>query len=389
MNNFIGKDGYSWWVGVVENIEDPLKIGRCKIRIFGWHTENLQLLPTNDLPWAMPKNSINSASFTVPTPGDYVTGYFADGASGQNAYYDSVLPGVQSKAPDTSKGFSPQPLVPGTVAEPNAPVLPTGVVAGGVGQPTVVPVARGIVANTGISLTNSQLSHVCDFRYNFQFDIGLSVNNPITTIQNAIKNGKNNAANFIAMMIKKLNETFRNAIKAILTAMNLDPSGQLSSIYSVLKFKLQDINDFMEKVAYYVEIAASVYYLVQDIQQIVTYLQNLPDRLKAMAQDCISTFLNGAKAFAAQVAAIPGSVGNTVNNVAKSLQSSADSTLSSMNAEVSAISIPTSLQSVFSNPSSDHADTITTYISDNYANTETTMATATANNYDPTKVMWA
>lgn len=391
MNNFIGKDGYSWWVGVVENTEDPLKIGRCKIRIFGWHTDNLQLLPTADLPWAMPKLGVTqSSSFSVPTPGDYVTGYFADGGSGQNAYYDSVLPGIQASPPDTSKGFSPQPLVPGQKAEPSAPVLPSGVKANEIGQPTTVPIARGIVANTGISVTNSKLSHVCDFRYQFQFDIGLSgLTNPVTAIQNAIKKGKNNAALVISMLIKKMNDEFRLAIKAIITAMGFDPSGQLSSVYATLKFKLQDINDYIEQVAEYVEIAATIKFLIDDIQQIVTYLQNLPARLKAMALDCINTFMNGAKAFAAQVAAIPGQIGATVNGVASELQASADSVLSGLNAEVSSITVPASLQTIFTNPSEDHSTIVTTYFETTYSNTETTMATVNENAYDSTKVMWA
>lgn len=388
MSNFIGKDGYSWWVGVVENIEDPLKIGRCKIRIFGWHTDNLALLPTADLPWAMPKVN-DGSNFVVPVPGDYVTGYFADGASGQNAYYDSIIPGIRTQPWDTNKGFSPQPLVPGAVAEPNAPVLPTGVQANEIGQPTTVPIARGVVANTGISITNSQLTHVCDFRYAFNFNIGVGITNPVTAIQNAIKNGKNNAANFIAMLIGKLNDQIRLAINAIVKAMGLDPSGQLSTVYATLKFKLQDINDFIEKVAKYVEIAATVKYLIDDIQQIVTYLQNLPARLKSMVQDCINTFLNGAKAFAAQVAAIPGQVGSTVTGLANDLQTSANSVLSGLNAEVAAVTIPASLQNIFSNPTEDHGTTITTYISTTYANTDTTLAEANSDTFDPTKMKWA
>ena len=389
MSNFIGKDGYSWWVGVVENTEDPLKIGRCKIRVFGWHTDNLQLLPTADLPWAMPKVN-DGSNFVVPTPGDYVTGYFADGASGQNAYYDSVIPGIRSQPWDTSKGFSPQPLTPGQVAEPNAPVLPAGVLAHEIGQPTTVPIARGVVANTGISMTNSQLAHVCDFRYAFQFDIGLSgLTNPVTAIQNAIKKGKNNAAMFISMMIKKMNDTFRMAIKAIITAMGFDPSGQLSSVYAVLKFKMQDINDYIEQIAEYVEIAATIKFLVDDIQQIVTYLKSLPARLQAMVQDCILTFMNGAKAFAAQVAAIPGQVGATVNGLAADLQASADSVLSGMNADLASVQIPTALQTILSNPSADHGDIITTYLSETYANTETTLAESTADAFDPNAMKWA
>ena len=34
-NNFLGMDGFYWWLGVVENRNDPLKIGRVQVRIFG------------------------------------------------------------------------------------------------------------------------------------------------------------------------------------------------------------------------------------------------------------------------------------------------------------------------------------------------------------------
>lgn len=394
MNNFLGKDGYVWWVGVVENIEDPLKIGRCKIRIFGWHTENLQLLPTNELPWASPASASNGGqSFSVPTPGDYVTGYFADVSSAQNPYYTSVLPGIQAQAPDTSKGFSPQPLIPNkppTPTEEATPELPPGVTAGGVGQPTVVPIARGIVAGTGISLTNASLTHVCDFRYKFQFDIGLSgITNPVTAITNAIKNGKNNAANFIGFLIKKLNDTIRTAIKAVISALGIDPSGTTSVIYGYVKGKLQDINDFIEQVAEYVEIASTVYYLIKDINEIVAYLQSLPARFLAALQDCITTFLNGAKAFGAQIAAVPGQVGATVATLAGSLQAGADAVISGLNNDVSGVTIPDSMAGIFTDPHLDHSNTIITYINTMLPNTNTAMATANSTNYDPTKVQWA
>ena len=51
-----------FYTGVVENRDDPLKIGRCQVRIVGLHTENKSLLPTDDLPWAVPVSPITSAS---------------------------------------------------------------------------------------------------------------------------------------------------------------------------------------------------------------------------------------------------------------------------------------------------------------------------------------
>ena len=50
MYNFIGKDGFIWWMGIVEDNDDPLGLGRLGIRIFGHHTENLNELPTDELP---------------------------------------------------------------------------------------------------------------------------------------------------------------------------------------------------------------------------------------------------------------------------------------------------------------------------------------------------
>jgi hypothetical protein len=96
MENFIGKDGFVWWVGVIENRADPLGLGRCKVRIFGWHTDNISELPTDDLPWATPMLPINnSKSFSAPRLGDWVVGFFLDVASAQSPVMMGVLPGIQ------------------------------------------------------------------------------------------------------------------------------------------------------------------------------------------------------------------------------------------------------------------------------------------------------
>lgn len=50
------------FTGVVENRNDPLKLGRCQVRIVGLHTDDKTLLPTDDLPWAFPMQPIGSAA---------------------------------------------------------------------------------------------------------------------------------------------------------------------------------------------------------------------------------------------------------------------------------------------------------------------------------------
>jgi len=52
------------FTGVVENRMDPLKLGRCKVRVVGIHTEQKAILPTEDLPWAMPMQHLNSAAIS-------------------------------------------------------------------------------------------------------------------------------------------------------------------------------------------------------------------------------------------------------------------------------------------------------------------------------------
>lgn len=79
-----------WWTGVVENRDDPEQLGRCKVRIFGYHTEDISVLPTNDLPWAIPMQPVTSAATSGVgiTPvglvtGSWVMGFFLDGEDAQ------------------------------------------------------------------------------------------------------------------------------------------------------------------------------------------------------------------------------------------------------------------------------------------------------------------
>ena len=36
--DFVGKDGFFWWVGEVEDNEDPMELGRVKCRVLGYYT---------------------------------------------------------------------------------------------------------------------------------------------------------------------------------------------------------------------------------------------------------------------------------------------------------------------------------------------------------------
>ena len=101
MSYFMGKEGFVWWQGVVEDRHDPLYLGRCKIRILGWHSENKNDQPTISLPWAYPVAPITSASQTGvgssplgPVEGTWVIGFFRDGDAGQEPLFFGTLGGI-------------------------------------------------------------------------------------------------------------------------------------------------------------------------------------------------------------------------------------------------------------------------------------------------------
>ena len=52
---------YFWW-GVVEDRFDPKKLGRVRVRVYGYYTGDTGKMPKDDLPWAIPVQGITSAA---------------------------------------------------------------------------------------------------------------------------------------------------------------------------------------------------------------------------------------------------------------------------------------------------------------------------------------
>ena len=111
--HFQGKDGYIWWHGVVEDRKDPMFLGRCRVRILGWHTADKAELPTADLPWAYPLMPITSASQVGvgeapigPVEGTWVMGYYRDGELAQEPVMVGTLPGIPENLAKKNTGFN-------------------------------------------------------------------------------------------------------------------------------------------------------------------------------------------------------------------------------------------------------------------------------------------
>ena len=96
-SNFIGRDGFRWWIGQVapegaqgEQINGGGWGNRRKVRIMGYHPYDTVELPNEDLPWAqcmLPTTTGtgagNNATNVKILPGDSVFGFFMDGDNAQ------------------------------------------------------------------------------------------------------------------------------------------------------------------------------------------------------------------------------------------------------------------------------------------------------------------
>jgi hypothetical protein len=123
-SNFIGRDGFRWWIGQIPPVESwdeqANNAGwgqRYKIRILGYHPLSESELPNDDLPWAQVMFPITSgtgaAKYAVNPklrPGDIVIGFFLDG---DNAQIPIIMGALGHTKEWTTAGYN-SPFVPFT-----------------------------------------------------------------------------------------------------------------------------------------------------------------------------------------------------------------------------------------------------------------------------------
>ena len=126
-NDFMGKDGFFWLLGVVEDREDPELASRVRVRCIGLHTDDKDALPTKDLPWAQVLAPTDTPSMAGMgnTPhflveGTHVFGFFLDGKLMQQPMVLGSIPGQPVEEADPSRGFfDPKDVYPQTTNEPD------------------------------------------------------------------------------------------------------------------------------------------------------------------------------------------------------------------------------------------------------------------------------
>ena len=130
--DYLGRDGYTWWIGEVENNKDPSKLGRVQVRILGWYTGHkakqayTKEMPTKVLPWAqvlLPCDKAQTGSTGSTSelqPGAWVMGFFLDGDEAQLPIVMGAFRGFQTKEDPSKKTTAAD----GTVAEEKATNTP-------------------------------------------------------------------------------------------------------------------------------------------------------------------------------------------------------------------------------------------------------------------------
>ncbi len=110
-----------FYIGVVEDNNDPLMVGRVKVRVAGIHTSDQTILPTEDLPWAILNNPVNSASISGvgDSPvgivcGTWCTVIFLDPETKQIPLVIGTISGLPTDVTeeyeflDSSRGYDPE-----------------------------------------------------------------------------------------------------------------------------------------------------------------------------------------------------------------------------------------------------------------------------------------
>lgn len=306
--NRLGHDNFVWWIGVVEDRFDPLNVGRCKVRIFGSHTDNLDILPTKNLPWATALYPLNnSKSFSAPMEGDYVFGFFLDGLSSQAPAMMGVFPAipqVDGASQPEGVGFSGKAKLKDKEVSANAKLVPIVYST----TPAMAPVRAGkstlsaltnTYEGTGIAASDSSRAHVCDIANLIKFEAAKA---------------KLEALGVFAAI--------RAAIEAVSSGVSGSSIGtQLVQAIKVIKgyvLLLKNAADFVNEVV--LAIASYITY----VKQMIAWIVSLPAELYKMLISCLNELyssltgalnISGSNGILTEVQGLIAAVSSTAQSV--------------------------------------------------------------------------
>lgn len=269
---------YIWWRGVVEDrVNDPLKMGYLRVRIFEIHpfledgTPDKVQVPTESLPWAqvaMPLTGVKS--FSGPREGDWVFGTFFDGPNGQMPLVLGCLPGVDNE--ETMEPF------------PGTPQPPAGVIVRMEDEPSTNRPGRGIIAGTMIEKMNNDLYSACDVTAEVSEFLGL-----------------------LGMAFGPIIEKLRKFWNKITSVKGDDPTGIFRFIIDLMQFLRQTFRKIQKMLEDLKEFAQKIKDFVDSVMAMVSFILSLPAKLVAFIKGCTVEFLNSiVEGLGGKLGNIPG-----------------------------------------------------------------------------------
>ena len=257
--NFVGRDGFRWWIGQVAPVAawkdqaDGAGWGnRCKVRIMGYHPYSELELPNEQLPWAQVllgvsdgSGAANRARTPKLSQGDTVLGFFLDGDDAQLPCViglfgrtDAVsYPGPYTKPFEPFTGFTDavkpsKAIVPGQSSESNtesqkSPRLVSPEIADKVGGEIKDPGKKEVSAYEAIgkkvTMATAKISSEID-------NIKTDIENFVGDVQNIIKGITDGIGNFT----QQINER----IGAITKSIQSGATGMIHNMTSALSEKM-------------------------------------------------------------------------------------------------------------------------------------------------------
>jgi hypothetical protein len=345
-DDFYGLNQQVRWIGFVEDNKDPSQLGRCKVRILGWYSEDKNLAPTDCLPWAQAQFAPGIKSFAVPKVGEWVTGYFLDGKMAQHPVYDGVLPGVNYNLMSTI---------------PGAPRPPNGITLEQADTPSISRLGRGEMTNSLIDQANQTRSHVCDITPEIQQAVALA-----------------------RLAFSSLLKAIREAVKKFIDSLNLDPSGELSKLAEIAQWlsrKLKEISDTIQEI---LDIRAVLFEIAAQIRQLIDFILSLPEKALRFLRDCLTAFLGAlATGVSDLISGVSGpGVGlneDSIGTLTDSVRDIYRASETIVNQSVDLLTTPAQLASIVLTPTSVFDQNRTTnsvlgFLADNVPNTESIIA---------------
>lgn len=175
-NDFYG-DETRWWVGVVESVNDPIKQGRVKVRIYGIHSASSEDIPISALPWAQVvapvtqggTSGLNGTPIGIQ-PYAQVFGIFLDGKHSQLPLVLGSIPRVDGEKPDGAATAvaggrgAPATAPPGTTDANGDPLPERDPAQGGSNPDAADPRGEAARTNTGTGASATSLPDAADPR---------------------------------------------------------------------------------------------------------------------------------------------------------------------------------------------------------------------------------